>query len=215
MYCISCGKEIRDVATFCSYCGARQEKTKPADERMYCIRCEKEFDPDMMFCDDCGMKLTAKTQQRTVTLKEEHSVAPRSAEKAAAKSQRSAAVTKQEHSADSKNGESLMEIGMASIYHGNKAMGSACFSGTVYLYEDRIETKGMLVNAPDVFVKMEEIAGVSKGTYMILWSSVILRLKNGEEFTIAGATTGAEAIDRAITIINRGVLKATEKSNNN
>ena len=100
MYCISCGKEIRDGATFCSYCGARQEKTKPADERMYCIRCEKEFDPDMMFCDDCGMKLTAKTQQRTVTLKEEHSVAPRSAEKAAAKSQRGAAVTKQEHSAD-------------------------------------------------------------------------------------------------------------------
>ena len=77
------------------------------------------------------------------------------------------------------------------------------FSGTVYLYADRIETKAMLAGSPDVFVKMDDIAGVSKGSYMIIWSSLILRLKNGDIFTIAGATTGSETIDRAIKIINR------------
>lgn len=180
MFCISCGKEITEGSTFCNFCGAQQEKEKPKVQKMYCTKCRKEFDAEMMFCDECGMKLSSNVYFY------------------AADSE----LTSFSFDAQSTDGK-LMEIGMASIHRGNKSIGAAMFSGTVYLYADRIETQARLAGSPDVFVKMDDIAGVSKGSYMIIWSSLIIRLKNGDVFTITGATTGSETIDRAIEIINR------------
>lgn len=185
MFCISCGKEIAEGSKFCSFCGAQQEKEEAKVQKMYCTKCRKEFGAEMMFCDECGMKLSPNASFH------------------AADSELTS------FNAQETDGK-LMEIGMASIYRGNKSIGAAMFSGTVYLYADRIETKAMLAGSPDVFVKMEDIAGVSKGSYMIIWSSLILRLKNGDVFTIAGATTGSETIDRAIKIINRSIVQAID-----
>ncbi len=187
MFCLSCGKEISDGAKFCSFCGVQQEDAESV--KMYCAKCHKEFDTEMIFCDECGMKLSPKGHHGTTQPEAPPFNKQRSNKK-----------------------QKPMEIGLASIYHGNKAIGMAMFSGTIYLYADRIETKAMLAESPSVFVKTEDIVDVSKGTFMLMWSSLILRLKSGEVFTITGAKVGSETINRAIKIINRGIFQALENN---
>lgn len=172
---------------------------------MFCISCGKEIAEGSKFCSFCGAqqeKEEAKVQKMYCTkCRKEFDAEMMFCDECGMK------LTS--FNAQETDGK-LMEIGMASIYRGNKSIGTAMLSGTVYLYADRIETKAMLGGSPDVFVKMEDIAGVSKGSYMIIWSSLILRLKNGDVFTIAGATTGSETIDRAIKIINRSISQAID-----
>lgn len=187
MYCKACGKEIAKEAKFCSFCGTKLETEKPKIEKMICPKCNKEFDVEMMFCDECGARLIPDTQYNS--------------------GQEPSHNTYSSFSEPQKNKDGkLMEM-MVSIYNGNRAIGVAIFSGTVYLYSDRIETKAMLAGAPEVFVRMDEISDVSKGSYMVIWSSIILRLKNGNVFTIAGAAPGSANIDRAIQVINNGINK--------
>ena len=102
----------------------------------------------------------------------------------------------------------LMEIAMASIYRGNTSIGTPIFAGTIYIYADRIERKAMLGDIRDVFVKMEDIVEVDKGNYMLVWSSLILKLSNGDVYTLSGATTGTETINRAYKIINDNIVQA-------
>ena len=48
MICPNCGKELPEVAKFCSSCGS------PAEKRAHCAKCGKAIAPGQNFCSVCG-----------------------------------------------------------------------------------------------------------------------------------------------------------------
>ena len=52
MNCPKCGKEVKDGATFCKYCGS-----PIIPHKQVCPKCGKENDEDALFCEECGTSL--------------------------------------------------------------------------------------------------------------------------------------------------------------
>ena len=49
--CIHCGKELKSISSFCSYCGKTQAE-EPKTEK--CIHCGKPVKSDAKYCNNCG-----------------------------------------------------------------------------------------------------------------------------------------------------------------
>lgn len=103
----------------------------------------------------------------------------------------------------------VAEFGAVSIYRGDKAGGTAIFSGGLCLFEERIEIKSTNTGERRLFVKMEEIESASKGGQKLLWSSLVLKMKDGAEFTVSGMSASADTVDRMMRFINRNILAAS------
>ena len=104
-------------------------------------------------------------------------------------------------------GDAIMQINATSVYSGTKAAGVEILSGTIYIFADRIDTKSNISPSLKTFLKMSEIQSVSKSKYMHMWSSIVINLKNGDAYTLASASAGSAAIDRALQIINKNIQK--------
>lgn len=102
-------------------------------------------------------------------------------------------------------GDAIMQINATSVYAGTKAGGTEILSGTVYIFADRIDTMSNISQTLTPLVKMSDIQSVSKSKYMHMWSSIIINLKNGNAYTLASASAGSAAIDRALQIINESI----------
>lgn len=103
------------------------------------------------------------------------------------------------------SGDAIMQINATSVYSGTKAAGVEILSGTIYIFSDRIDTMSNLSTTLTPFVKMCDIQSVAKSKYMHMWSSIVLNLKNGDAYTLASASAGSAAIDRALQIINKNI----------
>lgn len=57
MFCSECGKEIRDDATLCPYCGFTVNPKAQETQKKFCTHCGTEVKDDMQFCSQCGRKL--------------------------------------------------------------------------------------------------------------------------------------------------------------
>ncbi len=170
---------------------------------MICVSCGKEISEGSVFCNYCGAK------QKKEEPKAEKMYCSQCQKEFDADMMFCDECGMKLTPAGSGNTQSgngfLLQIELASICRGSKPIGATAFHGTVYFYDDRIETKVMLADNAEVFARMEDITGVSKGSYLGIWSCLTINLKNGEAYTIAGAATSSATIDRAIDIIKRNI----------
>ncbi|MBR6513673.1 MAG: zinc ribbon domain-containing protein [Clostridia bacterium] len=181
MICISCKQEIEDGTKFCSFCGAIQEKDEAQTQK-------DEAQAEKVYCPECRKEFDADRMYC-----DECGLILRT------KAELDAADFK-------KTDEKLMEIPMASIYRGNVSMGTPIFTGKLYFYTDRIDKKPLYGGIQNIFIKTEDIAEAKKGSYMVVWSSIHIKMKNGTFFTIVGGTTGAETINRALQMIKDNMV---------
>ena len=171
---------------------------------MKCVACGKDISNDALFCIYCGKKQEApKPTPHKVycnRCQKEFDSEMVFCDECGAKLQ---STPKFKRDPDKEG--LLLQIDMASFCEGPKPVGSKMSNGTVFFYEDRIETKTVLNNNPEVLVAMADIAEVSKGNYLSIWTSLTIRLKNGVAYTIAGVATGSSTIDRAIELIRQRI----------
>jgi uncharacterized RDD family membrane protein YckC len=56
MKCTNCGAEVRDIAKFCSSCGATVTQEAAAPQRQFCVNCGAEVTAGDTFCAGCGAR---------------------------------------------------------------------------------------------------------------------------------------------------------------
>lgn len=222
MRCQYCGSEMKDHALFCSQCGKKaekqEEKTCPkcgyvgkANEK-YCImcgtelsgsvmlakricpKCGQEAGADILFCEYCGTRIVSGT---------EYSDARKDSPLSGSRLKGT--------------GRLLTELGMMSYYEGEPKVGIAKATGTVKIYDDRIEYEkklgssagaafgavGMLIasnkmkkeNGVKDTYWYRDIESVREGKYAGVAPMLVLNMKNGTVHSFAGTVNGAKIRD--------------------
>lgn len=168
---------------------------------MYCLACGQEIPDDSTFCSHCGAKQEVEQPKTELVYcnkcQKEFDSEMVYCDECGAKLQHTC-----KYKTDNTMEGLLLRMELASYCKGQKPIGSKMSSGTLYFFEDRIETRVMLNDKAKVLAKMEQIDRVTRGTYLKIWPSMTIHLVNGEAYTIAGLGTRAATIDRAIEIVN-------------
>lgn len=205
MFCNFCGKQIGDDAKFCSYCG--KSLVVPKIKIKKCPGCGIEYSVDKIFCEQCGTSLIEYEKEKTE------------------ESQKADVTPKQEEKKPKPQNEGsnpLKTIKMMSWYTGEPKVGIAKASGTLNIYEDRLELVKKLGNAAGAALfgavgamvsankakkqgsidtyHYKDIAEVRKGTYGGMMPSIVITLKNGEKHSFVGTMNGT-TIKESIEII--------------
>ncbi len=222
MKCQYCGSEMADNALFCGQCGKkvqRQEKRicpkcgyEGRDNEKYCIlcgtelsgttwqvkkicpKCGQEAGEDILFCESCGTRIVSGTEYAE-TQKETTPPKP----------------------GLTGSGRLLAELGMMSYYEGEPKVGIAKATGTLKIYDDRVEYEkklgssagaafgavGMLIaankmkkenGAKDIYW-YRDVAGVTEGRYAGVAPTLVLTMKNGTVHSFAGTVNGGKIRD--------------------
>ena len=200
MKCQYCGNEMSEGAKFCSLCGKKVIEAEPAPARRFCPSCGQEGKPDMLFCEYCGARLTDKARQAPAP-------GPRPELKPRPLS----------------SGRFLMEAGMMSHYSGEPTVGIAKATGTLKIFDDRVEfhkkmgssagamfgAVGMIIAANkmkqkgdlDIY-RYRDVASVREGRYGGIYHTIVLVMKNGQVHSFAG-TLNSGKIQEAVVQISR------------
>lgn len=200
MKCQYCGNEMSEGAKFCSLCGKKVIEAEPAPARRFCPSCGQEGKPDMLFCEYCGARLTDKARQAPAP-------GPRPELKPRPLS----------------SGRFLMEAGMMSYYSGEPTVGIAKATGTLKIFDDRVEfhkkmgssagamfgAVGMIIAANkmkqkgdlDIY-RYRDVASVREGRYGGIYHTIVLVMKNGQVHSFAG-TLNSGKIQEAVVQISR------------
>ena len=200
MKCQYCGNEMSEGAKFCSLCGKKVIEAEPAPARRFCPSCGREGKPDMLFCEYCGARLTDKARQAPAP-------GPRPELKPRPLS----------------SGRFLMEAGMMSYYSGEPTVGIAKATGTLKIFDDRVEfhkkmgssagamfgAVGMIIAANkmkqegdlDIY-RYRDVASVREGRYGGIYHTIVLVMKNGQVHSFAG-TLNSGKIQEAVVQISR------------
>ena len=200
MKCQYCGNEMSEGAKFCSLCGKKVIEAEPAPARRFCPSCGQEGKPDMLFCEYCGARLTDKARPAPAP-------GPRPERKPRPLS----------------SGRFLMEAGMMSYYSGEPTVGIAKATGTLKIFDDRVEfhkkmgssagamfgAVGMIIAANkmkqegdlDIY-RYRDVASVREGRYGGIYHTIVLVMKNGQVHSFAG-TLNSGKIQEAVVQISR------------
>ena len=200
MKCQYCGNEMSEGAKFCSLCGKKVIEAEPAPARRFCPSCGQEGKPDMLFCEYCGARLTDKARP-----------APAPGPRPELKPR------------PSSSGRFLMEAGMMSYYSGEPTVGIAKATGTLKIFDDRVEfhkkmgssagamfgAVGMIIAANkmkqegdlDIY-RYRDVASVREGRYGGIYHTIVLVMKNGQVHSFAG-TLNSGKIQEAVVQISR------------
>lgn len=200
MKCQYCGNEMSEGAKFCSLCGKKVIEAEPAPAKRFCPSCGQEGKPDMLFCEYCGARLTDKARQAPAP-------GPRPELKPRPLS----------------SGRFLMEAGMMSYYSGEPTVGIAKATGTLKIFDDRVEfhkkmgssagamfgAVGMIIAANkmkqkgdlDIY-RYRDVASVREGRYGGIYHTIVLVMKNGQVHSFAG-TLNSGKIQEAVVQISR------------
>ncbi len=200
MKCQYCGNEMSEGAKFCSLCGKKVIEAEPAPARRFCPSCGQEAEPGMLFCEYCGARLTDKARP-----------APAPGPRPELKPR------------PSSSGRFLMEAGMMSHYSGEPTVGIAKATGTLKIFDDRVEfhkkmgssagamfgAVGMIIAANkmkqegdlDIY-RYRDVASVREGRYGGIYHTIVLVMKNGQVHSFAG-TLNSGKIQEAVVQISR------------
>ena len=200
MKCQYCGNEMSEGAKFCSLCGKKVIEAEPAPARRFCPSCGQEAEPGMLFCEYCGARLTDKARPAPAP-------GPRPELKPRPLS----------------SGRFLMEAGMMSYYSGEPTVGIAKATGTLKIFDDRVEfhkkmgssagamfgAVGMIIAANkmkqegdlDIY-RYRDVASVREGRYGGIYHTIVLVMKNGQVHSFAG-TLNSGKIQEAVVQISR------------
>ena len=200
MKCQYCGNEMSEGAKFCSLCGKKVIEAEPAPARRFCPSCGQEAEPGMLFCEYCGARLTDKARP-----------APAPGPRPELKPR------------PSSSGRFLMEAGMMSHYSGEPTVGIAKATGTLKIFDDRVEfhkkmgssagamfgAVGMIIAANkmkqegdlDIY-RYRDVASVREGRYGGIYHTIVLVMKNGQVHSFAGSLNSGK-IQEAVVQISR------------
>ena len=200
MKCQYCGNEMSEGAKFCAMCGRRVTEAEPVPARRFCPSCGQEAEPGMLFCEYCGARLTDKARP-----------APAPGPRPELKPR------------PSSSGRFLMEAGMMSYYSGEPTVGIAKATGTLKIFDDRVEfhkkmgssagamfgAVGMIIAANkmkqegdlDIY-RYRDVASVREGRYGGIYHTIVLVMKNGQVHSFAG-TLNSGKIQEAVVQISR------------
>ena len=210
MKCQYCRNEMSEGAKFCSLCGKKVIEAEPAPARRFCPSCGQKAGPGVLFCEYCGMRLP----ERTVSEPRPNPAsvpAPAPGPRPELKPR------------PLSSGRFLMEAGMMSYYSGEPTVGIAKATGTLKIFDDRVEfhkkmgssagamfgAVGMIIAANkmkqkgdlDIY-RYRDVASVREGRYGGIYHTIVLVMKNGQVHSFAG-TLNSGKIQEAVVQISR------------
>ena len=200
MYCPKCGKQIKDDARFCGYCGCQIQTKK------VCPICNHEVEMDMIYCSYCGNKIVNDTKPTVNPAKQNN---------------QNQVNTYQNPNNNNQNNGVLLTL-QASWYPGEVKVGIAKGTGTLKVYNNRIEfdkkigssasavfgAVGMAVSASKakkseaMVFPMNQIAQIRESSYGGMFPAMVIVLKNGEKHTFAGSFN-RQKINECINLVRR------------
>lgn len=218
MRCQYCGNEMREGALFCSQCGNRAV-SQAAPVKKICPNCGEEGAPDMLFCEYCGTRLTEKR------MPEQPAPRPVPTPQPVPVPQPVPEPVPAPQPVPAPRGRFLMELNLMSYYKGEPTLGIAKATGTVKIYDDRLEfhkkmgnsvasmfgAVGMLAaakqakkdGAVDVY-RYRDMQSAREGRYGGLYHTIVLVMKDGQTHSFAG-TLNSGKIQEAVVQIARNL----------
>lgn len=212
MKCSRCGTELAVGMRFCASCGEEVGAIKKDNDRT-CTYCGAKLLPYEIYCCECGRKF-----EQTPAMAEEGTDF---ADTAAAQKQPindsvpNEAVTSDESFASANlsqeaasPGKLLITQKMISIYKGEPKLGIAEATGTLLVYDDRIELQKHFGNSagalfglvgmiaaknktkenPVLTYRFTEIKSLRCGKYAGALNSLVMDLKDGKTYSLVPAT---------------------------
>lgn len=207
MKCRYCGHEMREGARFCSQCGGRVEEPG----RKVCPSCGRKGEQGMLFCEYCGTRLVEE-ETRESCVKPVPAPLPEPAPLP--------------KPGPSHSGRFLMEMKLMSYYKGEPVLGIAKSTGTVKIFDDRLEfhkvmgnsAASMLGPVPMLLAAKQardggsvdtywyrDISSAREGRYGGVYHTIVLSMKDGQVHTFAG-TLNSGKIQEAVVQISRNLI---------
>ena len=197
--CVNCGQELPDHAKFCNECGADTAEVMTIESisvpsQTSCPVCGQSLDSNSNFCDNCGSPISATANTTTV-------VTP--------------AVNAQKCNVE------LAQIKSISKYRGTPMMGYSESTGTLFVYNDRLEFSSKMGNAlwaragviglgiaaalgkstPVEIFEMGQISELREGKYMGVYNTLVVTMKNGETWSFCPALPKSAEPKRIISLL--------------
>lgn len=171
MKCTKCGALLGSNDKFCGQCGT------PVAQDAFCPHCGAKLQPNQIFCTTCGMKLDNGAPAADVQtdwggipqpLREEGT------------------------------GKLLRKMNGVTKFFGEPAVGVANKIGTLTVYDNRVEFSRKagftLAGTVSAMAKSEvetyyfsDVAEITTGTYLAMYTTLVLKLKNGNKVSFCPA----------------------------
>lgn len=136
MFCQFCGKQLPDAAKFCPFCGNKLAGAEPA--KPVCPTCGTQLQPGQLFCHECGTK-TGTASGPTPTPDPIPAAGPTPEPAPGPIPTPPPAPDPAPAPHKSGSGQLLHTMKMASLYAGEPKVGLAKATGTLNIYDDRLE----------------------------------------------------------------------------
>ena len=224
MKCQYCGNEMSEGAKFCAMCGRRVTEAEPVPARRFCPSCGQEAEPGMLFCEYCGMRLPERTapEPRPNPVPEPRpNPVPEPRPNPVPEPRPNPAT----NPGPKRTGRFLMDLNLMSYYKGEPTLGIAKATGTLKLYDDRLEFHKMMGNSAasmlgavgilaaakqakkngsvDVY-RYQDIASVKEGRYGGVYRTIVLVMKDGQKHSFAGSLNSGK-VQEAVVQISRNL----------
>lgn len=175
MVCSNCGQNIPDGSKFCGHCGTEVK----LQAKKFCTNCGAESTEGQLFCSVCGMKLGEPSESQSQV--------------------------------STGSGRLLKTLNMVSMYKGEPTVSVAASTGKLLIYDDRIEFEKQMGNAltssfglvgligsakavkknPIDVYPINQISELKVGSYMGVYNTLVVKLRNGTVNSFAPAIPGS------------------------
>lgn len=209
MYCKQCGKAMPDQAKFCGYCGA------PAFRDAVCPTCGTRIEEDQLFCVNCGTRIGRREEQISNPV-----LVNNFAKQTVVRNggDNNAEISGYEVRRNTASGALLKSVKLISLYEGEPTIGISKSTGSLNIYDDRIEFIKKLGNAAacmlgalgaavaaakasnEIF-EYSDLAGIKVGKYSGIYNTLVLTTKAGRTVSFVPATPGSGLPDEIIKLI--------------
>lgn len=173
MVCMKCGGTVDAGSKFCCHCGA------PIEDIAFCPSCGAKLEANQVFCKSCGTKLAASTSEPVAARKATDAVA---------------------------TGKLLRKMHGVTKFLGEPTVSLANKIGTLSIFDDHVEyvRKAGLnligtvaaLSRPEVeSFYYRDCASIKTGSYMAIYTTLVLMLKNGNKVSFCPAVPGTKDME--------------------
>lgn len=171
MKCMECGAQLGSNDKFCGQCGM------PVAQDAFCPHCGAKLQSNQIFCTTCGVKLDNGTTASDVRTDQVGIPEPLRTEG---------------------SGKLLRKMNGVTKFFGEPAVGVANKIGVLNVYDNRVEfsrkagftlagTISSLVKSETETYYFTDVAEITTGTYIAMYTTLVLKLKNGNKVSFCPA----------------------------